>query len=233
MNWLCVIILAIPVLYIFHGFQKGMVRMAVSFLAIIVTLAAGFVLNPYMEEFLKQKTEIYSSIQGECKDYILDTVKAQMNEEISQEEQKTVIEGLPLPDNLIKILSVKNDTDGNGNILAESFAEYLSNRVAQLAVGAISLFLTFLLVSIAMSLVGKALNTIVSFPVLSSLNRMGGAALGGVKGICIVWILFLVIAIFWNSGWARDIYDLIKENPITNYLYEKNMFMHFLNGVVK
>ena len=41
MNWLCVIILAVPVMYIFKGFQKGMVKMAISFLSVDVYKRQG------------------------------------------------------------------------------------------------------------------------------------------------------------------------------------------------
>ena len=60
MNWLRATILAIPVMDIFKGFQKVMVKMAVSFLSVFITLAACFSRNPHIERVLKQETRIYA-----------------------------------------------------------------------------------------------------------------------------------------------------------------------------
>lgn len=233
MNWLCVIILGIPVLYIFNGFRRGMVKMAVSFLSIVLTLAASFVFNPYIERTLKQETEIYESVQKKCEDYIIDTVEMKENGEVSEEEQKAVIQKLPLPKEMTEILFSNNVAGENGTVLMESFAGYLSERIADFIINVISLFLTFLVISIVMGIVGKVLGKIFSFPILSMINRIGGGVLGAAKGICIIWIFFLIISVFWDSVWAQNSYYLIKENAITGYLYDKNMFLYFLNEIMK
>jgi uncharacterized membrane protein YkgB len=87
--------------------------------------------------------------------------------------------------------------------------------------------------NVLMGLIGKILGTIFSFPILSMLNRIGGAVLGAAKGICIVWIFFLIISIFWNAVWAQNCYHLIRENPIVSYLYDENIFLYFLKGIMK
>lgn len=229
MNWLGVIILAIPVLYIFSGFQKGMVKMAFSFLSIFITLAACFILNTYIEKMLKQETRIYENIQNECVSYMKETIEIQD----STEEQKNIIQNLPLPEDITKLLFAENTDKENGDILAEGFIKSLSGYITDFIIGAISLILTFLLVSIVMGAAGKILGTIFSFPVLSLMNRIGGAALGAVKGICIIWIFFLVIGAFWNTAWAQNFYHLIRENTITGYLYDQNIFLYFLKGIIK
>lgn len=233
MNWLCVIILAIPVMYIFKGFQKGMVKMAVSFLSVFITLAACFILNPHIERVLKQETRIYESIQKQCENYIIDTVEVQEDEEINREEQKEFIQKLPLPENITEIFFFKNEPGEYEKVLMGTFVNYLAGSIANFIVGGISLFLTFLLMNVLMGLIGKILGTIFSFPILSMLNRIGGAVLGAAKGICIVWIFFLIISIFWNVVWAQNCYHLIRENPIVSYLYDENIFLYFLKGIMK
>lgn len=234
MNWLCVIILAVPVMYILKGFQKGMVKMAVSFLSVFITLAACFIFNPHIEKVLKQKTGIYEGIQKQCEKYILDTVEIQEEDgEINEEEQKAVIQRLPLSENISEFLFSENLSGEYGNVLAETFVKYLAGCIADFIIGAISLFLTFLFVSILMGILGKILEVIFSFPILSMMNRTGGAILGAAKGICMIWIFFLAISIFWNAAWAQNCYHLIRENPIVSYLYDENMFLYFLKGIMK
>lgn len=233
MNWLCVIILAVPVMYIFKGFQKGMVKMAISFLSVFITLAACFIFNPHIEKVVKQETKIYESVQEKCENYIINTIEVQRNEEINQEEQDAVLQKLPLPENITNIFFSKNSSGECENILAETFVKYLAGGIADFVIGAISLFVTFFVINMLMRLVGKTLDVIVSFPILSMMNRIGGAVLGGAKGICIVWIFFLIISIFWNSPWAQNCYHLIRENTLVSHLYDENIFLYFLKEIMK
>lgn len=148
MNWLCVIILAIPVMYIFKGFQKGMVKMAVSFLSVFITLAACLILNPHIEKVLKQETKIYESLQEKCENYLIDVMEIQKDGEINEEQQKEAVQKLPLPENITEALFSKSSEDGYGGILAENFIKYLAGYLADFIIGTISLFLTFLLINV-------------------------------------------------------------------------------------
>ena len=55
---------------------------------------------------------------------------------------------------------------------------------------AVSLIFTAVIISIVMNLLGGLLDGIFSLPVLSLINRTGGAVLGAVQGIFVVWIIF-------------------------------------------
>ncbi len=61
-------------------------------------------------------------------------------------------------------------------------------------------------------------------PILRGVNRMCGGALGFVKGICIVWLFFLVVAICSNTEIGSQLLSMIKESPILTFLYESNVF---------
>ena len=110
--------------------------------------------------------------------YIIDTIEVQKDEEINQEEQNEVLQKLPLPENITELFVSENLIGEYENILAETFIKYLAGGIANFIIGAISLFITFLVINILMRLFGKALDVIVSFPILSMMNRTGGAVLG-------------------------------------------------------
>ena len=97
-----------------------------------------------------------------------------------------------------------------------------------MAIGAVSLIFTAVIISIVMNLLGGLLDGIFSLPVLSLINRTGGAVLGAVQGIFVVWIIFLIITLFWDSAWAKEAAMMIKENKITSILYENNILLYLL-----
>lgn len=232
MNWLNVVTLAVIVLCIFNGMKQGMVRSAFSLVSVVLTLFLGAVLNPYMSRFLTENTPIYETVQEKCEESVARILEDKMNEQENKEEQAQFIAGLPLPESMKKILLENNTAENYHHLLAETFGEYLSHSIAQIAIGSISLILTFILVSIFMNLLSGMLNGIFSLPVLSLLNRVGGAILGAIQGIFFVWICFLMITLFWDTVWAKEAAALIQENEITSFLYEQNILLHFLSGLL-
>lgn len=225
MNWLSVVILAVIVLCIFQGLRRGMVRSAFSLISVILTLFLGSLLNPYMSRFLTENTPIYDTVQEKCEGSITAALE-------NKEEQDQFISGLPLPESMKQILAENNNEQSYQTLLAETFSEYLSHSIAKMAIGSISLIFTFLLVSMFMNLLVGMLDGIFSLPVLSLLNRAGGAVLGAVQGIFVVWICFLIITLFWDAAWAQEATALIKENEITYFLYENNILLHFMSEIL-
>lgn len=225
MNWLSVVILAVIVLCIFQGLRRGMVRSAFSLISVILTLFFGSLLNPYMSRFLTENTPIYDTVQEKCEGSITAALE-------NKEEQDQFISGLPLPESMKQILAENNNEQSYQTLLAETFSEYLSHSIAKMAIGSISLIFTFLLVSMFMNLLVGMLDGIFSLPVLSLLNRAGGAVLGAVQGIFVVWICFLIITLFWDAAWAQEATTLIKENEITYFLYENNILLHFMSEIL-
>nr|WP_297936143.1 CvpA family protein [uncultured Blautia sp.] len=225
MNWLSVVILAVIVLCIFQGLRRGMVRSAFSLISVILTLFFGSLLNPYMSRFLTENTPIYDTVQEKCEGSITAALE-------NKEEQDQFISGLPLPESMKQILAENNNEQSYQTLLAETFSEYLSHSIAKMAIGSISLIFTFLLVSMFMNLLVGMLDGIFSLPVLSLLNRAGGAVLGAVQGIFVVWICFLIITLFWDAAWAQEATALIKENEITYFLYENNILLHFMSEIL-
>ena len=89
-------------------------------------------------------------------------------------------------------------------------------------------FISFNLVSIALHAVARALRIMTRLPILRGVNRMCGGALGFVKGICIVWLFFLVVAICSNTEIGSQLLSMIKESPIITFLYESNVFLRYI-----
>lgn len=98
----------------------------------------------------------------------------------------------------------------SGTIVKGGFAE------------AICFIVVFLMVYIACIVVMISLNLLASLPVLSTLNRIGGAVLGAVLGLLCVWIFMAVITVLAENGTGVQILEMIKESELLMGLYENN-----------
>lgn len=233
MNWFSIVILAIPVAYIFSGLQRGMVRTAFSFLSIILTLVLSFALNPQITKFVQENTPIYDMIQENCEESIIQNTEGKQAQEGDSQEQNQFIQQLPVPDSVKNILIENNNSQGYQQFVAQSFGEYASHVIATIAVSIIGMILTFVLISIILHLAAGLLNGIFSLPILSFFNHIGGALLGAAQGIFIVWIIFLVLSLFWDTSWVQSAVSMIKENSMTDYLYEHNLVAYFLSQLFR
>lgn len=233
MNWLTIGTLAVLVLYMINGARRGMIRTAFSLAGILLTLILGYLFSPAVSEFLKEETPVYQSIQKSCEESIQESIGKELENQTDRKQQNAFIESLPLPKELQEILIRNNNTEGYNRMVAETFAQYLSNSAAQIAVGVISLILTFFLIRIVLRFLEGFLDGVFSLPILSSLNRLGGAALGAIQGLFLIWIVFLILMLFWDTGWSQTALEFVQKSELTAYLYEKNVLVNLITGFFK
>ena len=67
-----------------------------------------------------------------------------------------------------------------------------------------------------------ALDIVANLPVIGFFNRLGGAVLGAVGALVIVWILFMLITMLYTTSFGREAYDAIQGNEILRIIYEYN-----------
>ena len=91
------------------------------------------------------------------------------------------------------------------------------------AAAGICFLVVFLVAYVAMLVVAVSLNIIASLPVLSAVNRIGGAILGAVLGLLCVWIFMAVIGVLASNGQAMALYDMIQESEGLKILYDNNI----------
>lgn len=67
MSWLFWILLVLFALFVIQGARRGLVRTAVSMVFFILVIVAVSWLNPYVSDFIRQKTNWQEQIQGKRK----------------------------------------------------------------------------------------------------------------------------------------------------------------------
>lgn len=224
MNWLNIIVLAVFVFCIMNGIRRGFIRTAAAMASFFVSMALVYLLNPYVTDFLEQKTPVYEMVEEKCTEAVTAGLEGQMKEQ----GESVVMEDLPLPESLKEVL-LKNGTDYKDS-LVESFAGYLSSSITHIIVSTISFLITLALVSLIFRIMVSVLDGIFSLPVLSLFNRMAGAAAGCVQGLLIVWVFFLIVTLCFDTSWGRQAVEMAQANPVTKWLYDSNLLLKFISG---
>ena len=191
--------------------------------------------NPYVSGFLKNQTPVYAVLEEKCQE-IFDVEKLLGKEigteEPSRTEQTEMIESLPLPDILKEQLTENNNDVGYLKLAVTNFEEYLAGFMANLILTVLSYVVTFLLAVLVLKLLMGALDVLTELPVLKSINRVLGFLLGSIQGLCVVWVLFLVITILGSTDMGSKLLGMISESSLLSFFYDTNIFLKVLVGII-
>ena len=228
-TWLGIAVLALIAAACIMGFRKGFVKEIVSVFFMLISFLLVWAVNPYVNTFVKEYTPVYDTIQDKCQTLVSEQIGNKKT--LDKEEQNQVMENMELPD-LLKNALVENNTAETYRYLAVStFTEYISDSLAVMAVNGISFLISFVLSAAVIKLLGFILNVLTKLPVITGINKIAGAAVGGIKCIIFIWIAFLVLTLLCNTTLGQQGMALIQQDAFLNFLYSQNVFVKVFMSV--
>ena len=208
----------------------------ISMLFFIIVAAAVYFASPYVKDFLKEKTGVYEVIEKKCQDVfdlekLLENSGLKENAAIVQKEQEQLIENLPLPEILKKQLQKNNTSQGYALLDVSGFEDYIAGFMANLLLTVLAYVLTFLLAVLILKIIMLMLDVVTTLPIIKGLNRLLGFFAGGIQGVGVIWLLFLVITLLGSTEPGGRLLIMIGEGRVLSFLYDNNLFLRILLGM--
>lgn len=223
-NWLEIVVGVFLISMVLHGHHKGFIRLAVSMVALIATLFIVNTAMPKVSAFLRDNTPVLSWIyQSVEKVSGLDKAKAAGVREGVPSEQRIAIESLNIPEEIKELLIENNNNEVYQALGVEAFTDYIGKYLANIIVNLLGFVLLFLVVYIGLRVIMKALDVVARLPILSGLNQVAGALLGGVQGLFYLWLGCLILTACSGTGWAMALIRQIEGSSWLSFLYEYNI----------
>lgn len=222
MTWLGIAAAAFIMMSCTMGYRRGFVREVVSLMFVVLSIVVVWVINPYVTDYLKEETPVYSMIQEQCRESIGQQLET--GEGAGAQVQSAVIDSLPLPNALKENMTDNNTSQVYQYLLVDTFAEYLADYLAVIITNGIGFFLSYFLASVGIHMIAHALNLIARLPVIRGFNHLAGIVIGGLRGILVVWIVLLVMTIFCNTSWGAQCMAMIEQDIFLSTLYDGNLF---------
>ena len=91
----------------------------------------------------------------------------------------------------------------------------------------------FLVVYILLRLVMKWLDIMAKLPVLSGMNQIAGAILGGIQGLFFLWLISLLLTACASTFWAAPILRQVEASPWLSFLYHYNLLSKLAVGILR
>lgn len=236
MNIVMVLVALIFMLCVVDGVNRGFIKIVASLAATIVTIVVVIMLTPYVSNVLGKIIPMETLITTNCMEVLFperDMNKAEFKEvlpkiELNREEQISLIENSKLPEVFQELILENNNSEIYDSLGVTNFGEYLVKYFAKLFINVISFLLTFLLVTIAVRTVIYMLGLISDLPVIGGINRLAGGAVGLAKALIIVWVVFVIITLMYDSKLGMTCIQCIEDSEFLSYIYDHNLLMKFM-----
>lgn len=264
-HWLEILIGAYLLGMVLYGHYKGFIRLAVSAMALLITLITVRVAMPYVTGWLKTETPVYQMVQNGLEkavglDELLQgpgqgpdampgeeipegpgtdpSITDRTPEEFEREKgkpafERMIIEALNLPDQLKHALIENNNGEVYRTLGVELFRDYIGSYLTNMIVQIVVFLLLFLVVFILLHILVVGLDLVARLPILSGMNKIAGALLGGAEGLFFVWIACLIFTVLSGTEVGILIMKQIDRSPWLSFLYHNNLLAKLALGVIQ
>lgn len=232
MNILLMIVGGVFLLSAIVGFARGFIKIIASLAATVFTIVIVIVATPVVGNVIREATPVGSYIEEECmKVFLKEGVEGQealLDAAIPREEQIRLIEESKMPQVIQDLLLENNNGEVYEALGVASFGRYVAAYITKVMTDIVAFLVTFLAVTIIVRTILYVLGIIGDLPVIGGVNRLAGAVLGLGTGLVIVWVLFVLVTLAYDTSIGQQCFAMISENEILQMLYDNNLIMKYI-----
>lgn len=216
---------------VLYGHYRGFLRAAVGMLALVLSVVLVRVATPYITTFIRENTKLQERIEHTLADAVA----------LSEEDwnirlpaqQRMVIEQLELPRQMKEALLENNNSEMYHLLGVDTFLEYIGSYVANMILNLIGSAILFLLIHVVIRMTIRWLNLLAKLPILSGMNQIVGALLGGIEGVLCLWGGCVAVDLFSHTAWASAVLDQIHASIWLTFLYQNNLLNRIFINILK
>ena len=231
-HWLPIAAAVFLVGMVLYGHHRGLLRQCVSVGALVLTVCLVKIATPSVTEFIESNPQIHrwaaeiiltASGWDETGE---DGIQAPASE-------RTVIEGLKLPQSVKDILIENNNSEFYDMLGVEQFTEYMTACLADMVIHVVCSVLIFVLSYILIRILIRWLDLIARLPIICGLNQLAGAFLGLAQGLLILWIAGIVLKLFEAAPIGQLLEQQIRTSSWLSFLYQYNPLDFVFSGFIR
>lgn len=205
-----IIIIVFLIIAIAIGRHNGMLVSLINIFALIVALMIAFLLCKPIGNIIIEKTNID------------DGIKNIVSERMPMNNTKISVENTNLPsvmkDHIQNVADNVNET--KDNIIDDTSTE-LSTEIVYV----LTFIILFILVKILLFILKVISRFITKLPILKQIDHFGGAVLGLIEGVFVVYAIFAIISVLSPAIKSTEIIDQINTSYIGKQIYNNNLLL--------
>lgn len=205
-----IILVAIIALNVFICYRKGLVKLAVGLIAVIVAIIISVVLYKPVSNIIIENTEIDENIENT----IIENFSAETD------EQEDTDNGF------MKYMEkyVNDSINKTRNQIVLEASNVIATKVINICV-----FLgIFIVARIVLILLTFIADIIMSLPILKQFNKAGGIIYGLIKALLIIYVILAIIFFIIYVSGNTTLSNAISSSYITKFFYNNNLLLNLI-----
>ena len=205
-----IILVAIIALNVFICYRKGLVKLAVGLIAVIVAIIVSVVLYKPVSNIIIENTEIDENIENT----IIENFSAETD------EQEDTDNGF------MKYMEkyVNDSINKTRNQIVLEASNVIATKVINICV-----FLgIFIVARIVLILLTFIADIIMSLPILKQFNKAGGIIYGLIKALLIIYVILAIIFFIIYVSGNTTLSNAISSSYITKFFYNNNLLLNLI-----
>lgn len=208
-------IILIFAICVIHSMRQGFVKASSAILSIVLTIILMFAFQDSINSYLKN-----SQFGEELNNKIISALTKQNEDKQVKSEEEINELGLPL-----FFSDVAKDTEGKiENVKNDLILEAAQSTTASI-INILSIVILYVGIRILLFFGLKIINMIFKLPVLKSINKLAGAAIGVVNALFVIYIICAAMIWFVPNNNSQLIKETIDNTYITKHFYNNNMLL--------
>ena len=213
-----IILIAIIGLAIFIGYKKGLMKLILKFVGVILSLVLAYVFcNPlanFIYEDLAMGPKMSESISDGINEYIEDK-----KEENNIDEYIEKFEG---------ILSAKEQDELKTENIEANIITKVSDKITLFILKGAAFIIIVILINICVLIASLISDGLTNLPVIKTFNKTGGSILSVIITIIKIWIVLGILLILEPMGIISGVIDYINNSVLVAWLYNNNILMSII-----
>ncbi len=226
----CILIGIVFSVCVLVGCFRGLIKVILSVAGLLASILVAVYAAPHLSVYLQENTKIDEKIA----DYISEELHFdEMAEETSKGIQVTLINALPLQDNIRSGILNNNNAEMYKALGVNSVYDYIAKSIAVILLNAMVFFIMTVLCRLLFFFIGKKSEGFSRLPIVKWMDKLGGGLLGALKGIVLIWLFFLLLSVTGASTWSRDITAQINQIYPLKLLYDHNIILDIVGDLTR
>lgn len=214
-----VIVIAILLATSIRGFYKGVSTILFEFLCTIVAVIFALLIFKPVSHVIIEKTTIDEFFSNGIYD-ILNNNNFKEGELINPEETN-------MSDELVQIINKYLSEALNKS--ADSVFKYVSVKLSHLMVNLLTLIFIIIILRIGLSFFKIIVDILAKLPILEQINHSGGMAIGLIKGLLVIYVLFAIFSAISPIMEQSGILGMIQNSKFASTLYNNNLILRVIS----
>lgn len=207
-----IIIVAIIALNVFICYRKGLVKLAVGLIAVLVAIVISMIFYKPVSNIIINNTEIDEKIETT----IIDNFSLEADE---NEENET-------DNGFMKY--IEKYVDDSINKTRNQIVLEASDIIATKVINICAFLGIFIIARLVLILLTFVADIIMSLPILKQFNKAGGIIYGLIKALLIIYVLLAIIFFIIYISGNTTLSSAISNSFITKFFYNNNLLLNLI-----